>query len=255
MGIPLDEERTPGAPVLRRRRIGEQFAGGLLKFEQRDLIRDGAVQYKDNGKARQELVVHLLTYGGDTAAAIGDVENVPNRGEVVRMILKGGGFGQWIEAKNGFASTAGRGLQVGDRIYINTTHVIRYESMGAHRALGEFRDQADLEAYYQTPAFTGRRESLGFRGDLKMRPANPDEAAFVAECEAAYHQLAQATRIDLDMDDTRGATGGTPDWVEPAPVAPAQHVETQPAPAPAPAPVPAAAAPAAVPGPDFSDLI
>ena len=55
---------------------------------------------KPNGKHAQELVVTCLTLPNTTSpAGLGDDESVPEPGTIVRLILKGKAFGDWIEAK------------------------------------------------------------------------------------------------------------------------------------------------------------
>ena len=97
------EEPTRGTstPVVKRQRIGERFVGAVIRTEQRDQTKmvDGVRTpvLKPNGKARQELIVHCLTMPTNTAeVALGDDHHVPEAGEVVRLILKGKAFGDWI---------------------------------------------------------------------------------------------------------------------------------------------------------------
>ena len=65
MTITLEEAGTTRTPVLRRKRIGEEFVGALVRTTQRDVLkRDDATGtdrpvLKANGKPRQELVVTL----------------------------------------------------------------------------------------------------------------------------------------------------------------------------------------------------
>ena len=70
----------------------------------------GEPLFKDNGKPAYELVVYLLTLRSTMEAGIGGEDRVPERGEVVRAILKGKTFGRWIDEKD----KLGRGIQVGD---------------------------------------------------------------------------------------------------------------------------------------------
>ena len=88
MPTSLDEPRTPGAPVVKRTRLGETFIGALVSVQQRDVLkRDEATGdmrpvMKTNGKARQELVLTLITMPGTTAmAGIGDSTSVPEPGD------------------------------------------------------------------------------------------------------------------------------------------------------------------------------
>jgi hypothetical protein len=209
MPIPLEEPRTTGSPVLKRRTIGERFVGGIIRFESRNLLKDGEVQMKDNGKPRQEMVVHLLTHTSDMVAGIGEDEAAPARGEIVRAILKGGGYGDWIDAKKGL----GRPVQVGDMFMLDTTHAVRYSGT-TYSELGQVATQDEVDVWRQSRANLDRKESLGFRGRLALRAPSDAEAAFVVECEQAYHQLARQG-ITLYDNDNQGepfptATNGAP---------------------------------------------
>lgn len=211
MAIELDKQRTPGAPVLKRSRIGEQFNGGLIRFDQRNMLDDDGkpIPKGDTGKYRQELVVHLMTLESTMSAGLGGELNVPARGEIVRIILKGGGFSQWIDAKNAFDNDnrdLGRGLSVGDIITIDSTHAIRYKSTGDHADLGTFKDQAEVDDYLQNnAAYRSRAESLGWRGNLVMQPAPPEAAGFVVECETAYHEI---ERQGIQLEEPAGPFDG-----------------------------------------------
>lgn len=230
MPIELDGPGTgSGAPVLKRGVIGETYVGAVVNMEQRDMLKEDKPVLKDNGKPRQELVVHLLTIGTDMRAGLGDVSAVPAPGEIVRLILKGGGFGQWIEAKQEISRSLGRGIQVGDVCYVDTTNAVRYQSTGNHSELGNMTTQAEIEGYYATSeAYRHRQESLGFRGQLKLRPAKPEEAGIVADAEAAYAALKAGPPIELEQ-------APAPPAPQPAPAAP---------PAATLAPAPVASAPA-----------
>ncbi len=238
MPIELDGPGTgSGAPVLKRGVIGETFVGAVVNMEQRDMLKEDRPVLKENGKPRQELVVHLLTMGTDMRAGLGDISAVPAPGEVVRLILKGGGFGQWIEAKAEISRSLGRGIQVGDVCYVDTTNAVRYQSTGAHSELGNITTQVELDQYYATSeAYRGRQESLGFRGQLKLRPAKPEEAGVVVDAEAAYASLKAGPPIELEQ--------APPPAPAPQAAAPAPQPAPAAPPAPAPAPAPAAAAPA-----------
>jgi hypothetical protein len=209
MPIQLEETRGSGTPVIKHRAIGEKFVGGILKFETRDLMRDGEIQYKDDGVTpRKELVVTVLTKTSTMVAGIGDDESVPEPGSIVRVILRGGGFGQWIDAKK----TLGRGVNVGDLLYMDTTHAIRYNA-STYAQLGRLDTQDQVAEWETSPANIGRKESLGRYGDLKLRAATDTEAGFVVECEQAYHQLAKQ---GIALEDRPGPFD-TPAAAAPAP--------------------------------------
>lgn len=184
MPITLDEPRAPGAPVVKRQRIGERFVGALVTTQQRDVLKDGKPALKDDGKPRQELVLTLVAMPGTTCtAAIGDKAAVPNPGEVVRLILRGGGFGDWIEARKSHGE-----LQVGDVVEQTIDHAQAYDAQG--KPSGQ-----KLTTQEQANAVP-RSQSLGFYGPLALRRAAGDEMQWVTEAEQAYH--AQRARISAE---------------------------------------------------------
>lgn len=205
MPIQLEETRGSGTPVIKHRAIGEKFVGGIIKIETRDLMRDGEVQRKDDGTPRKELVVYVLTKSSTMVAGIGDEESVPEAGDIVRVILRGGGFGQWIDAKKAL----GRGVCAGDLLYMDTTHAVRYNA-NTYAQLGRLDTQEEVSAWEQSPANIGRKESLGRYGDLKLRAPKDDEAGFVVECEQAYHRMAtQGIALEGQAATTAAATPTT----------------------------------------------
>lgn len=234
MPIELDKPRSGAIPVLKRSRIGEQFNGGLIRFDQRDFTdgdgnkvqkterdgtlafhknRDGSPKLGPDGKPlpkwKQELVVHYMTLESTMIASIGGEAAVPKRGEIVRMIYSKGAFGQWIDAKNLFDAQnkdLGRGMTVGDIHTLDSTHAIRYQSTGGHDDLETFTDQAAIDDYLQNnAAYRSRAESLGWRGNLVMQPAPPEAAGFVVECETAYHEI---ERQGIQLEEPAGPFDG-----------------------------------------------
>ena len=171
-----DGEAGVALPVVKRQRIGELFGGVICKFpEQRDVMRDGEIVYKDNGKARQELVVTMLALPGCTAiAAIGDESGVPEAGAPVRMILRGGGFGQWIDAKNAH----GR-LFVGNVVTHVTEYGQRYDSDG-NKTGAQLTDQNDVDA-------VPRAQIVGLYGALAIRTARTEESEWVRRAVDYYN--------------------------------------------------------------------
>ena len=191
MPITLDDPRAPGEPVVKRTAIGETFVGAIVAKRQRDVKKDGAVVLKENGKPRQELVVHLVTMPGTTApAGIGEHTDVPAPGDVVRLILRGGGFGDWIEATKGL----GRGIQVGDVVEQTTTHGQVYDAAG--NVSGPKLTKQD-----QIDAAIRARKTVGVYGSLTVRGPEVADAEWVTKAEAAYHARQQATAIALDDGD------------------------------------------------------
>lgn len=214
------ELNTPGAveriPVLRRKQIGERFVGMLIDTPQsRDRLKKndltGAMEpmLKPDGKTRQELVIKLLALPGATMrAGLGDDIDVPAEGTVVRAILKGKAYGDWIDATKPHGT-----LQVGDVVMLDTTLAQAYDANGKPTG-PELTTQADADA-------VPRERSLGFYGRIFIRRANPDEAAWVAKAEAAYHAAQQANAIPLGNPPATAPAG--PDltgvWSQAAPTA------------------------------------
>jgi hypothetical protein len=181
--IALEEEYKPGLPVVKRTRLGEKFFGAIVKVEQRDrLKKDEATGQmvpvtKPGGKAKQELVVTCLTLPGTTApAGIGDNESVPEEGDLVRLILRGKAFGDWIESK----SQLGRPVQVGDIVSQKTDRAQVYDAHG-NPSGDELTDQAAVDA-------VPRGRSVGIYGPVEVR-APKDGSPWVAKAEEAYHSL------------------------------------------------------------------
>lgn len=189
MGIALEGERKPGLPVVKRTALGEKFYGAVVKVEQRDrLKRDdtGAMVAitKTDGRARQELVVTCLTLPGTTASvALGDDEHVPEPESLVRLILKGKAFGDWIENKTALK----RPVQVGDVVTQITDRAQVYDANG-NPSGAEITDQAALT---DVP----RSRSVGIYGPVTLR-APKDNSPWTPKAEAAYHSLQQPIALE-----------------------------------------------------------
>lgn len=227
MPIELDKPQGGGAPVIKRKVIGEEFVGGLIRFDNRDQQDDNGnpipkLDYKTGqptGKNKQELVVHLLTLNSTMQAGLGQENMVPERGQVVRLILKGGGYGQWIDSLKAFYADnpdLGRGFSVGDLVGLGTDEAIRYRSMGDHAELGKMTAQAEVNDYFAGRDPQDRSESVGFRGPLGMQPAT--DAAFTVECEQAYYEL---EKQGIQLDEPAGPFDEAPPAQASAPTGPA----------------------------------
>lgn len=183
MPISLEGERKLALPVVKRTALGQTFNGAVVRVEQRDRVkRDEASGQlvpvlKVGGKARQELVVTCLTLPGTNApVGLGEDEHVPNTEELVRIILKGKAFKDWIDSK----ATLGRPIQVGDVVSQTTTLAQVYDAQG--NASGpEITDQATLNS-------VPRGRSVGVYGPITLRAAK-EGSEWVAKAEAAYHGL------------------------------------------------------------------
>lgn len=207
MPIVLEEEYKPGLPVVKRTALGQTFNGAVLLVEQRDRLKKHEVTgamtpvLKANGKARQELVVTCLTLPGTTApVGLGDDEHTPEAEEVVRLILKGKAFGDWIETKAELA----RPVQVGDIVTQKTDRAQMYDAQG--NASGpEITDQGALNA-------VPRGRSVGIYGPITLR-APKTGSEWVTKAEAAYHGLKEP--ISAETASAGGDDGFAADDDEP----------------------------------------
>lgn len=181
MPITLDEPGAARHPVLKARTIGDRFTGCVVKFENRDRQdKDGNPVRKSDGKISQELVVTLRTTA--STMGVGKVEDltIPQQGDIVRLILKGAAFGEWIEAKNAL----GRGVQVGDVLDYTLTHAVSYDHNG--KKIGETTDQAVVDNKRMAGG------TVGVYGTLNLRAATSAEQPLVDAAEAAYYELQSA---------------------------------------------------------------
>lgn len=195
MPIALEEERTPGLPVVKRTALGQKFNGAVIRVQQRDrLKKDDATQQmvpvlKPSGKARQELVITCLVLPGTTApVGLGDDEHVPDAEEIVRLILKGKSFADWIQVKNDL----GRPVQVGDVVTQTTESAQAYDANG-NASGAEITEQSAINSL-------PRGKSVGIYGPITLRaPKNGSE--WVAKAEAAYHSLHEPITAEAEPPD------------------------------------------------------
>lgn len=200
--ITLEEPRTPGYPVVKRTALGQTFNGAVLRVESRDRLKrgDNGVMTpikKDNGKHSQELVVTCLALPGTTApAGLGEDEGVPAPGDIVRLILKGKSFGDWIEAKKSLPNGQ---TAVGDVVVQTTNSAQVYDAQG--NATGpELTDQDAINAARQ------KGRSVGVYGPVILRePKSGSE--WTAKAIEAYNSMQQrvsaesGSRVADPVDD------------------------------------------------------
>ena len=194
MAIALEGERKVGLPVVKRTAIGQKFYGAVVKVEQRDRQRKddatGAMTpiLKANGKAKQELVVTCMTLPGTTApVGLGEDEHVPEPEDLVRLILKGKAFSDWIETKNDL----GRPVHVGDVVTQITDRAQVYDAQG-NPSGPELTDQASVNA-------VPRGRSVGIYGPVTLR-APKDGSPWTAKAETAYHSLSEPIVAEPESD-------------------------------------------------------
>jgi len=186
----IGQQGAAGAPIMKQRVIGEVFYGSIIKDEMRQQTdMEGNLRWKDEAKTKpaRELVVHLLAIKGDMQAAIGGESSVPEPGEKVRVILRGGGWGAWIDATKVYGST----VLWGDVLRMTTTHATRYNSGGTE--LGDLKTNDEVMAWKQSPANTERKESIGFRGDVAFAAGDS-----LVELESAGSEPRAAASANTD---------------------------------------------------------
>jgi hypothetical protein len=210
MPIQLEDERKPGLPVVKRTALGQTFYGAVVLVQQRDrLKRDENTNemtpvLKAGGKARQELVVTCLTLPNTTApVGLGEDEHLAEEEELVRLILKGKAFSDWIATKGAL----GRPVQVGDIVTQTTDRAQVYDAQG-NPSGSEITDQAKLDAVQ-------RGRSIGIYGPITLRAPKPG-SEWIDKAEAAYRSLrspvaAEASPPDDYMPPDDPYTGGADD--------------------------------------------
>lgn len=204
MAIKLEDERKPGLPVVKRTALGQTFYGAVVVVQQRDrLKRDERTNemtpvLKANNKPRQELVVTCLTLPNSTApVGLGEDEHVAEEAELVRLILKGKAFGDWIETKN----SLGRPVQVGDIVTQTTDRAQVYDAQGNPSGT-EITDQGSLNA-------VPRGRSVGIYGPVTLR-APKDGSEWIAKAEDAYHSLRSPVSAEADYQSPPDGGGYPP---------------------------------------------
>lgn len=187
-----DSGASTSTPVIKSQKIGEVARVALVRWEQRKMLRDGAeVLNPRTGKPRHEMIVHGVALPGFTAqAGIGDRQDIPAAGTLCRFILRGGGFGAWIEARK--AHRGGK-LCVGDVITRTIEFAQAYDANGAPKG-DRITSQAEVD---KLP----RSTTVGFYGPITLE--TPTDEAMVAQAEAAYRawQDGQRTELPDDEDD------------------------------------------------------
>jgi hypothetical protein len=173
--MPIDDPTpTPtAAPVLSRRAIGQKFRGvTCLMPESRDRTKSDSngnttPLLKPNGRPKQELVVTMMTIKSTMPTGKIDEPRIPAEGEIVRAILKGKAYGDWIDA----SKELGRKIGVGFIVEMDTTIAQAYDEHGQPQG-PEMTTQEQADA-------VPRGRSLGFYGPLTVRvPEGAEEVAW-----------------------------------------------------------------------------
>lgn len=179
-------------PIIRHQRIGESCNLAVIRWEQRDQLKDDEITgqkvkipngFDRNGrpKFKQELVIQAVAMAGDMVAAIGDSSGVPAPGDRVRVILKGKAFGDWIDARK---AHRGGTFNAGDVLLLDTTHAQPWNSNKTPKG-PVVRTQAEADA-------VPRGTTVGFYGTLSLAPGQ--DARWIEAAEAAYRDDENAER-------------------------------------------------------------
>lgn len=202
MPIDLEDEVRPGLPVVKRTALGETYVGAVVRVEQRDRQRKDdatglmAPMLKPNGRPSQELVVTCLTMPGTTSSVgLGEDQHPATEQELVRVILRGKAFGDWIEHKR----ELGRPVQVGDVLTQQTEYAQAYDAQGNPTG-GQITNQATLNAL-------PRGRSVGIYGTLTLRPGSGE---WVAMAEEAYGSLAAPVARTIAAEYPSSPAAGLP---------------------------------------------
>jgi hypothetical protein len=184
-----DQTNSTSSPVIKAQKIGEVARIALVRWEQRAMLKDGAeVINPRTGKPRNELIVHGIALPGFTAlVGKGDQQDVPEPGAACRFILRGKGFGQWIDARK--AHRNGK-LCVGDVVSRVIDHAQAYDASGAPKG-GRITSQAEAD---RLP----RSTTIGFYGELQLE--QPSDEAWVQQAEATYTAWQESQRTQLPDD-------------------------------------------------------
>lgn len=191
MSIELqDNINSSSTPVIKAQRIGEVASIALVRWEQRAMLKDNQpVINPKTGKPRNELILHGLALPGFTAmVGKGDQQVIPEPGTPCRFILRGKGFGQWIDARK--AHRNGK-LCVGDIITRTIDHAQAYDASGAPKG-GQITSQAEAD---KLP----RSATIGFYGELQL--SQPTDEAWVQKAEAAYKDWQDSQRTQLPDEE------------------------------------------------------
>ena len=212
MAIELTEPtRGTSWPVLRHQRIGELAQLAIVRTEQRDRLRknpstnvlekiQNGIKADGSPKYRQELVVHGVVVSSNMQVKAGDDFVTPPAGDRVRLILKGKGFGEWIEARK--AHRGGR-MVVGDTVLVSTTHAQRYDHDGAPK--GErLTTQAEVDSI-------PRGVTVGLYGPLELVEGN--DPKWIAAAEGHY-KADEAARLERSAIPLEPVAAGARSWEE-----------------------------------------
>lgn len=217
MAIILEDTVRTTYPVMSRSVIGEVGQFALIKWEQRDRLKENEAtgQFEKMSKGlrpdgteafRQEMVLHCIVMPGTNMEATSNGKDfAPKPGERVRIILKAKAFGNWIDARKKHRNNK---LAVGDVILTVTEFAQQYDQK--RKPLGP-------PIYDQQEALAAKAKGkgpVGFYGPLEL--AEPTDPRWVDAAEHAYlvEQRAEQEAKAITLAEPAPAGGGWDDSEE-----------------------------------------
>jgi len=181
--------RQPGIPFIKvTRHIGQRIVGGLVDEEMRQQQKwvNGkaeGLRFKDDGKPAWELVLTLLVMPGSSAVVVDrdSGDDVPvEAGQLVRVIISGFKWGQYIEARNALGKD--NNPRTGD-LFAQTFKTCSIDNGRGGREV--------LVTQEQVNAAKLADKVVGKDAEILVRRPGPEHTAIVEQCNAKRAELAQ----------------------------------------------------------------
>ena len=193
MAISLDDHvASSRPPVVRAAGFGQVVEGMVILKEVRPrLKRDKTPILKADGRPSKEEVLTVMVMADTTGVVSSgglDDDRTPAAGEVARIIVKGAGYKQLIDARK---AGTGDKTDVGNVIRIEAHTAVIWEGEG--KIIPGMERVTDETLVAKARA---KGHSVGWNTTTTFRPARPDEAALVTRAEALHAE--QKKRISLD---------------------------------------------------------
>ena len=180
--------KGPSIPIVKFRTMGQRIVGGLVDEEMRQQQnwRNGkaeGLKFKDDGKPARELILTLVTMPGSSAVVVDrdSGDDVPvEAGQLVRVIISGFKWGQYIEARNALGKD--NNPRTGDLFCQTFTKSSIDNGRGGRDTL---TTQEEINAAKLADKVVGKDMEI-----LVRRPG-PEHTAIVEQCNAKRAELAQ----------------------------------------------------------------
>ena len=160
MAISLEDERPDALPVVKLPNVNDAIIGAIVDMETGDAydLKTKLPKVKDNGKPCKRLVltIRVVRCDGETLVGLADDLHKPIEGELARIIVEGGTWKWWIEAKQNHH------IEVGDFVRWQFAEIVKNDTQGHND--------------YKNRKFT-------------LRKPKPAEQFIVAECEQHHQDL------------------------------------------------------------------